>query len=220
MGSPPTLQCTSMFDALTRAEMTLGTGRLQHPHHLSLPTISFCRLHSSRSRRQSSWRTLCSDLLCGGMRRCWASWWTDTLRHSAAVIDASSTSKGGTFLVLYGLLYRQVQGSADRTCVPAGGGLREQVLWECHDGPLVGHFCLRAKTGLPRPGNSCCALRSGSASNNGALRSGSASIQGIHAAGYQFFLLLFAALNSQSSWMYGQLSALSLQERGTRCEYP
>ena len=61
-------------------------------------------------------------------------------RHGDAIVDTSSTSKGGTFLVLCGLLNRRGQGSVDRLCVPAGGGLREQVLRECHDGPLGGHF--------------------------------------------------------------------------------
>ncbi len=44
------------------------------------------------------------------------------------------------------LLYRRGQVEADLLCIPAGGGLRAQVLRECHDGPLGGHFC-RAKTG-------------------------------------------------------------------------
>ena len=54
--------------------------------------------------------------------------------------------KGGGFFVRRGLLYRRGQGAADRLCIPAGGGLRTQVLRECHDGPLGGHFG-RAKTG-------------------------------------------------------------------------
>ena len=45
-----------------------------------------------------------------------------------------------------GLLYWQGQGASDRLCIPAGGDLRTQVLRECHDGPLGGHFG-RAKTG-------------------------------------------------------------------------
>jgi hypothetical protein len=40
------------------------------------------------------------------------------------------------------VLYQEGQGTVD----PAGGGLRAQVLGECHDGPLGGHFD-RAKTG-------------------------------------------------------------------------
>ena len=49
-----------------------------------------------------------------------------------------------------GLLYRRGQGETDCLCIHAGGGLRAQVLRECHDGPtdglLGGHF-ERAKTG-------------------------------------------------------------------------
>ncbi len=50
-----------------------------------------------------------------------------------------------------GLLYRRGQGATDRLCIPAsggpaGGGLSAQVLRECHDGPLEGHFG-RSKTG-------------------------------------------------------------------------
>lgn len=56
------------------------------------------------------------------------------------------TPKGGTFLVRCALLYRRGQGEADRLCIPAKGGLRAQVLRECHDGPLGGHFG-RTKTG-------------------------------------------------------------------------
>ena len=67
-------------------------------------------------------------------------------RHGAAISDPSHTPSGGTFLVRCGLLYRRGQGAADRLCIPAGGGLRAQVLRECHDGPLGGHFG-RAKTG-------------------------------------------------------------------------
>ena len=61
-------------------------------------------------------------------------------RHGAAILDASRAPSGGAFLVRCGLLYRRGQGASDRLCVPAGGGLRTQVLRECHDGPLGGHF--------------------------------------------------------------------------------
>jgi hypothetical protein len=47
-------------------------------------------------------------------------------------------------------MYRCWQGEpreADCLYILAGGGLRAQVLRECHDGPLGGHFGL-AKTGL------------------------------------------------------------------------
>ena len=69
-------------------------------------------------------------------------------RLGAPIGSPARAPKGGTFLVRCGLLYRRGQGEADRLCVtvPAGGGLRAQVLRECHDGPLGGHFG-RAKTG-------------------------------------------------------------------------
>jgi hypothetical protein len=67
-------------------------------------------------------------------------------RHGVPILNASRAAPGGTFLVRCGLLYRRGQGTADRLCIPAGGGLRTQVLRECHDGPLGGHFG-RAKTG-------------------------------------------------------------------------
>ncbi len=35
---------------------------------------------------------------------------------------------------------RRGQGVTDCLCIPAGAGLRAQVLRECHDGPLGGHF--------------------------------------------------------------------------------
>ena len=67
-------------------------------------------------------------------------------RHGDVIVDTCSTSKGGTFLVLCSILHRQGQRSADRLYVPAGGGLRAQVLRDRHDGPLGGHFG-RTKTG-------------------------------------------------------------------------
>ena len=62
-------------------------------------------------------------------------------RHGDAILDASRAPSSGAFLVLCGLLYRRGQGASDRLCVPAGGGLRTQVLRECHDGPLGGTLC-------------------------------------------------------------------------------
>jgi hypothetical protein len=67
-------------------------------------------------------------------------------RHGAAILNASRAPPGGAFVVRCGLLCRRGQGTVDRLCFPAGGGLRAQVLRECHDGPLGGHFG-RAKTG-------------------------------------------------------------------------
>jgi hypothetical protein len=54
-------------------------------------------------------------------------------RHGVAILDASRSPPGGVVLVRCGLLYRRGPGSADRLCVPAGGGLRTQVLGECHE---------------------------------------------------------------------------------------
>ena len=59
--------------------------------------------------------------------------------HGAAILDASRVPSGGAFLVRCGLLYCRGQGASDRLCVPVGGGLRMQVLRECHYGPLGEH---------------------------------------------------------------------------------
>ena len=76
-------------------------------------------------------------------------------RLSTLVADHGSASRRRTgvqpkdwtsFQVHCGLLYRRGKGVADLLCIPAGAGLRAQVLRECHDGPLGGHFG-RAKTG-------------------------------------------------------------------------
>ena len=45
--------------------------------------------------------------------------------------------------MLYNILQ---QGETDCFCILTGGGLHEQVLRQCRDGPLGGHFG-RAKTG-------------------------------------------------------------------------
>ncbi len=67
-------------------------------------------------------------------------------RHGGAILNASRALPGGAFVVRCCLLYLRGQGTVDRLYIPAGGGLRAQVLRECHDGPLGGHFG-RAKTG-------------------------------------------------------------------------
>ena len=133
--SPP---CTSMFVALAGSALDLGTGTTTAPNppapsadHFLAPTFV-----------QSLVRELAVDAFFGPILRGAAA----TDRHGAAMSDPSHTPSGGTFLVRCGLLYRRGQGAADRLCIPAGGGLRTQVLRECHDGPLGGHFG-RAKTG-------------------------------------------------------------------------
>jgi hypothetical protein len=65
---------------------------------------------------------------------------------STPIVGSDRAPKGGMFLVQCGLLYRSGQGAADRLCIPACGGLQAQVLRECHDGQLGGHFG-RAKMG-------------------------------------------------------------------------
>ena len=52
----------------------------------------------------------------------------------------------GRFVDRYGDPVTEHACAADRLCIPAGGGLRAQVLRYCHDGPLGGHSGL-AKTG-------------------------------------------------------------------------
>ena len=132
-----------MFVALAGAELTLGTGATPAP----APPVPSDDLFLSPAFVQKLAAELLTDTVFGPIMRGAAEALGKLVdRHGAAIVDTSSTSKGGTFLVRCGLLYRRGQGSADRLCVPAGGGLREQVLRECHDGPLGGHFG-RTKTG-------------------------------------------------------------------------
>ncbi len=71
---------------------------------------------------------------------------TGTATPSWRDLDTSWVLPCWTYLVLCGLLYRHGQGASNRLCIPAGGDLLTQVLRECHNGPLGGHFG-RAKTG-------------------------------------------------------------------------
>ena len=65
-------------------------------------------------------------------------------RHGAPPVDPTNTPQGGTFLIRCCLRYRRGQGEANRLFIPAGGGLRAQVLRECLDGPLGTRGALRA----------------------------------------------------------------------------
>ena len=56
------------------------------------------------------------------------------------VVPPRHRPAGGSFLLRCGMLYRQGQGEADRLCLPEGGHLRRDILRECHDTPLGGHF--------------------------------------------------------------------------------
>ena len=135
--------CAHMFVALAGSQLDLRTGTTVAPtppvpsdDHFLAPTFV---------------RTLVQELAVDGffgpiMRGAAATIGKPVDRHGDAILGSSRTPAGGTFLVRCGLLYRRGQGAADRLCIPAGGGLRAQVLRECHDGPLGGHFG-RAKTG-------------------------------------------------------------------------
>ena len=123
-----------MFVALAGVELSLGTGATTTP----APPVPSDDLFLSPAIVQKLAAELLTDTVFGPIMRGAAEALGKLVdRHCDAIVDTSSTSKGGTFLVRCGLLYRRGQ---DRLCVPAGGGLREQVLRECHDGPLGGHF--------------------------------------------------------------------------------
>jgi hypothetical protein len=138
--SPP---CTSMFVALAGSELDLGTGTTTAP----TPPVPSDAHFLAPAFVQTLVRELAVDAFFGPIVRGAAATLGQPVdRHGNAILDASRISPGGTFLVRCGLLYRRGQGASDRLCIPAGGDLRTQVLRECHDGPLGGHFG-RAKTG-------------------------------------------------------------------------
>ena len=132
-----------MFVALAGSELSLGTGTTTAPS----PPVSSDDLFLSPTFVQTLVAELARDAVFGLIVRGAAAALGKLVDRSYAPISGSARApKGGAFLVRCGLLYRRGQGEADRLCIPAGGGLRAQVLRECHDGPLGGHFG-RAKTG-------------------------------------------------------------------------
>jgi hypothetical protein len=132
-----------MFVALAGAELSLGTGTTTAPS----PPVPSDDLFLSPTFVQTLAAALTVDVVFGPIVRGAAAALGQLVdRLGVPVVEAAGAPKGGTFLVRCGLLYRRGQGEADRLCIPAGGGLRAQVLRECHDGPLGGHFG-RAKTG-------------------------------------------------------------------------
>ena len=132
-----------MFVALAGSELALGTGTTPAPP----PPAPSADHFLAPAFVQTLVQELAVDAIFGPiMRGAAGTLGRPVDRHGAAVLKASRAPPGGTFLVLCGLLYRLGQGEADRLCIPAGGGVRAQVLRECHDGPLGGHFG-RAKTG-------------------------------------------------------------------------
>jgi hypothetical protein len=139
-GFPP---CTSIIVALAGSELALGTGTTPAPP----PPVPSDDHFLAPAFVQTLVQELAVEAFFGPiMRGAGATLGRPVDRHGAAVLKASRAPPGGTFLVRYGLLYRRGQGEADRLCIPVGGGVRAQVLRECHDGPLGGHFDW-AKTG-------------------------------------------------------------------------
>ena len=133
----------SMFISLAGTELTLGTGTTTAPP----PAVPSDDMFLSPSFVQALAGELATDVMFGPILRGAAATLGQPVdRDGREVVLGSGSPKGGAFIVRCGLLYRRSQGAADRLCIPAGGGLRVQVLRECHDGPLGGHFG-RAKTG-------------------------------------------------------------------------
>ena len=149
---PP--QCTSMFIALAGSELPLSTGTTQAPrppvpsHDLFLPPTFVQTLATELGLDPIFWLILHgADAALGRL----------VDRHGAPVTDPARIQRGRTFLVLCGLLYRRGPGAADHLCISAGGGLRAQVLLDCHNGPLWARQdvvagaapCLLGGPGLP-----------------------------------------------------------------------
>ena len=135
--------CAHMFVALAGSQLDLRTGMTVAP----APPVPSDDHFLAPAFVRTLVQELAVDTFFGPiMRGAAATIGRPVDRHGEASFDSSRTPAGGTFLVRCGLLYRRGQGVADRLCIPGGGGLRAQVLRECHDGPLGGHFG-RAKTG-------------------------------------------------------------------------
>ena len=140
--SPP---CNSMFIALEGAVLALGTGTTTAPP----PPVPSEDFFLSPTFVQTLAAALVVDPVFGPIVHGAAASLgrlVDRLGRPVAGHGSAIAPKGGTFLIRCGLLYRRGQGVTDRLCIPLGAGLRAQVLRECHDGPLGGHFG-RAKTG-------------------------------------------------------------------------
>ena len=126
-----------MFIALAGAELSLGTGTTPAPS----PVVPSDDLFLSRTFVQTLAAELAVDEVFGPFV-CGAAAALGRLvdRLGRPIVGPTRSPKGGTFLVRCSLLYRRGQGKTDRLWIPAGAGLRAQVLRECHDGPLGGHF--------------------------------------------------------------------------------
>ena len=122
-----------MFVPLAGAQLALMTGDITAPTPIDRPDAHFLAPAFVKT-----WAThIALDPLFAPIMR-WAAESLGQLvdRNGTPLTTAQHQPKGGAFLVRCGLLYRRGQGEADRLCVPAGGHLRDQVLRECHDGPL------------------------------------------------------------------------------------
>ena len=152
-GGPPergaeiTSPRTSMFIALAESDLLLGIGTTPAPPTPTLSADLFLSptlvqtLATEKAVDKFFWPIMCCAAFALGKL---------VDRDASPVGIPASAPKGRTFLVRCGPLYRRGQGEADRLRIPAGGGLRAQVLHDCHDsdGPLGGLFG-RAKAGSP-----------------------------------------------------------------------
>ena len=131
-----------MFVALTGSELSLGTGTTTAPS----PPVPSDDLFLSPTFVQTLVAELAADAMFGPIVRGAAAALGKLVdRLGSPIVGPTHARKSGTLLVRGGL-YRRGHGKVDRLCIPAAGGLRAQVLRECHDGPLGGLFG-RAKTG-------------------------------------------------------------------------
>ena len=132
-----------MFVSLAGSELSLGTGTMPAP---SPPTPS-----DDLFLAPAFVQTLAAELAVDTL-------FVLILRGAAAalgklvdslgtpIVDRARSPKGGDFPGTLRVPVPPRAGRVGPSCIPAGGGLRSQVLRECHDGPLGGHFG-RAKTG-------------------------------------------------------------------------
>jgi hypothetical protein len=129
-----------MFVALAGSELALGTGTTPAPP----PPVPSDDHFLAPAFVQTLVLELTVDTFFGPiLRGAAATLGKPVDRHGATILNASRAPAGGAFVVRCCL---RGQVTVDQLCIPAGGGLRAQVLRECHNGPLGRHFG-RAKTG-------------------------------------------------------------------------
>jgi hypothetical protein len=122
-----------MFVALSGSELALGTGTTPAPP----PPVSCDDYVLAPAFVQTLVPELAVDAFFWPiLRGAVATLGKHVDRHGAAILNVSRAQHGGEFVVRRVLLYWWGQGTVDRLCIPAGGGLRAQVLRECQDGQL------------------------------------------------------------------------------------